>query len=435
MLQKYFDFKTLNTNYRTEIIAGLTTFLTMAYVIVVYPAMLNSVGVNGKAIFVATCLAAAFGSILMGVISNYPIALAPSMSLGGYFVYSVISQYGIPWPQALGATFIAGCLFFLLTVSGIRQQVITTLPNAIKIGMSAGIGLFLGAIACKNIGIIHLTSHIVLTTHIVFSADIFLCLLGLLLIALLDHFAVPGAILWGIILITICGIVLKLTPFLGIFSLPPSMADSFLALQLPQLHTLKIFTIIFTFVFVAFFDNTGTLIGILQQAKLIAPDGKAANLKRAFFADSIATMVGSCLGTSSVGSYIESAAGTRAGGRTGLTAIVVGLLFLLALFLAPLASSIPVYATAAALLYIALLMLRLLFTMDWRIYSEFIPAVITACAIPFTFSIVDGIGLGLVCYLLINLITRNFSKINLALIILTSIFIAYLLFNMLNIGE
>ena len=425
-LANYFEFTQNNTTWHTEFIAGLTTFLTMSYVVIVYPAMMNSVGIDGKSVFVATCLAAAFGSILMGTIAKYPVALAPSMGLAAYFTFGIINKMAIPWPIALGIVFISGILFLILALTKIRQHIITAIPLSIKIAIAAGMGLFLAAIALKNIGILVLTNHISLAPHIIFNAPCWLCLLAIIIMTLLDFYEIKGAILIGIIATTLLGIILHITPFNGIFSFPPHIHTTFLALQLPVQINHHFIIAIFTFFIVALFDNTGTLIGVLHLGKLIPPDGQIKRLPSVFIADSIATIFGSLLGTSSVGSYIESASGVRAGGRTGVTAIVVGILFLFTLFFQPLAASIPTYATAAALLYIATLMLRPMKYADWKNISEYVPALITVLAIPITFSLAVGIGIGLLSYVILNLSMRKINKLNISLLLLTTIFAIYL---------
>lgn len=395
-----FNLKKHNTSLSIEIIAGITTFLTMAYIMVVFPSILGGIGLDSKALFTATCLVAAIGSILMGFIANYPIALAPSMSLVGYFAFSLILKDKIPYAEALSIVFIAGLLFLLLSLSGWREKIINAIPACIKVGIASGVGLFLAAIALKNINIFDLTSHLVFAQHIVFNAQMALCILGVVLMAILDRYRVLGAIMLGIIIVTVIGIYLHKTPFLGIYSLPPSIAPVFASLQLPHEISIKLIVAVFTFLFVAFFDNTGTLIVVLHQEK------KITRVKQAFIADSIATMTGAFFGTSSVGSFIESAAGVRAGGRTGLTAVVVGILFLSALFFQPLAATIPAYATAAALLYVAFLMQRPLRHLHWHESREWLPAVLTALVIPFTFSIADGVIVGILAYLLLSVFKK-----------------------------
>lgn len=425
-LATYFNFKKYNASWHTEIIAGITTFLTMSYIIIVYPAMMNSVGIDGKSIFVATCLAAAFGSIFMGLIANYPIALAPAMGLGAYFAYGIVNKLGIPWQTGLGIVLLAGILFLLLAMTKIRQAIIVAIPLSIKIAIAAGIGLFLAVIALKNLNIITLSQHILLSQHITFNLQIVLCLIGVLFISFLDYHQIKGAILIGILSITLIGIVLKITPFIGIFSIPPQMHTTFFALKLPAFSNKNILIAIFTFFIAALFDNTGTLIAVLYQGKLMPSDGQIQKLKNVFIADSVATIIGSLLGTSSVGSYIESSSGVRAGGRTGVTAIIVGLLFLCSLFFQPFAASIPAYATAAALIYVAILMLKPIKYIEWRQLSEFIPALITLLAIPITFSLADGIGLGLLFYVIINFLCLKIEKLNIALLLITAIFTVYL---------
>lgn len=426
-LTDYFEIKKLNSSWRIEFIAGFTTFLTMAYVVIIYPAMLNSAGINGKAVFVATCLSAALGSILMGAFARYPIALAPSMGLAAYFTYGVIIKFGIPWNDAFGMVFMGGLLFLILTLTRMRQQILNAIPNSIKIAIAAGMGLFLGAIALKNIGILQLSTTLTIAKHITFSPQLFLCLTGFLLIALFEYIGILGSILIGILIITFCGIILKITPYVGFYSLPPSIHPTLGALHLNFRFESHYLIAIFTFFIIALFDNTGTLIGVLHQGKLIPPGGQIKRISKVFLADSITTLVGSCLGTSTVGSYIESAAGVRAGGRTGVTAITVGMLFLVTLFFQPFAAMIPAYATAAALLYVACLMLYPIKYIEWKNFTESIPALITLISIPLTFSIAEGVGLGLISYVVLNLLTRNFAKLNLVLYILNIIFVFYLL--------
>lgn len=413
------------TSLSIELIAGLTTFLTLAYVVIVYPSILGAVGIDPKAAFTATCLVGAIGSILMGLWANYPIALAPSMSLAGYFAFGVIAKYGIAWPEALGAVLIAGILFFILAMTGVRQQIVNAIPDTIKIALAAGIGLFLAVIALKNMNLILLNNHITLAKHFEFSPPVILFISTVILISLLDYFGVIGAILIGMLLTTVVGLLLGYDHFHGIFALPPSIKSSWAILQMPDFLNIKIALSIFTFLFVAFFDNTGTLIAVLQAGNLLQED-KSLRIKEAFLADSTATIIGAFLGTSSVGSYIESAAGVRAGGRTGLTAIVVGILFLAALFFSPLAAMVPVFATSAALFYIAILMQSSLKIIRWREITESIPALITLLAIPFMFSIADGIGLGLMSYVLLNIFARRWYKMNAILLGLAVVFAIYL---------
>lgn len=425
-IAQFFNFTENHTTLRTEIIAGCTTFLAMVYIVVVCPSILKNTGMDPQAVFTATCCASAFGSVLMGIWSNYPIALAPSMSLLSYFAYSVVQKAQIPWQVALGLVFFAGILFFLLTLTRIRQQIIYVISPALKLGITAGIGLFLGAIALKNVGILTVNHYLHLTYPLTFSIVDGLCLLGLLLIFLLDHLRIPGAILISILAMTVIGIFFHLTDFQGIFSLPPSILPVAGALHITDLFQVKFLGIIFTFLLVALFDNSGTLIAILYQAKIVKPDGEIPRLTQALTTDSIATVGASLLGVSSVGSFIESSAGVRAGGRTGLVAVVVAVLFLGTLFFSPLVAAIPAYATASALLYVAVQMLRPLRFLPWHDWVESITALMITLTIPLTFSIADGIGIGFIFYSGAVIVTRQWHKLSIFFCILTLVFVLYL---------
>jgi len=427
-LQRFFKLTAAQTTIKIELIAAITSFLTMAYVVMVNPVILGATGMNVEAVFVATCLAAAFGSLLMGLLANYPIGLAPSMGLNAYFAFVVVKQLGYPWEIALGAVFCAGIAFLLLTLVGVRQWLIRMLPPALKVGIGAGIGLFLGVIALQNLHLITVEPHWTFNPAVLTHLPFWLALAGLVLIFILGRYRIHGAILLGIIAVTIIGIILKLTPFQGVFSLPPSIEPTLLALKLPDFTDIKLLMVIFTFFFVALFDNTGTLIAILLQGKFIKSDSSIPRLNQALVADSAATIAGSLLGTSTTGSYIESSAGVKAGGKTGLTAVIIGLLFLLALFFAPLARTVPSFATAPALIYVAILMMQGLRLLRRSDYTEIITALITTLAIPITFSIADGICLGVISYVILNLIIGKVRNIHPALGCLSLIFAAFLLY-------
>lgn len=399
-IQKYFKLSEQHLTIRGEIIAGLTTFFTMSYIIVVNPMILSSVGMNYGAVFVATCLAAAFGSIFMGFIANYPLALAPTMSLNTYFAYIIVQHMGYSWQIALGTVFIAGVTFGILTLFGVRQWLITLVPTSLKISISAGIGLFLGVIALKSIGIVSLNPMPTIEFSAFLTTDVYLTLGGLTLITIFGYFRILGGILLGMLVITAIGVLIGVTTINQVVALPPSMMPTLFALELPPLNS-DLTMAIGVFLFAAFFDNTGALIGVLQQAKMIPSSGDIPRLNKVLFADSVASIFGALLGTSSTGSFIESTTGVRAGGRTGLTAVIVGLLFLIALFVEPLAKSVPSYATAAALLYVAGLMSKSLLEINRRNILDIVPAIITTVAIPATFSIAYGIILGFVSYFIL----------------------------------
>ncbi len=397
-MERLFRLSERGTDPRTEILAGFSTFLTMAYIIVVNPSIMTAAGIDAGAAFVATCLAAAIGSMLMGVIANFPIALAPGMGLNAYFAFAVVQGMGVPWQVALGAVFLSGLLFFAVSIFRVREWLVNGIPLSLKFGIAAGIGFFLGLIGLRGMGLV--VAHpatLVGLGPLGVTSTIIACA-GFLLIAGLSARGVPGSIVIGIIVTALVGIPFGLTNFQGIASLPPSLAPTFLQLDIAGAIGLGITGIIFTFFIVDLLDNTGTLIGTVHRAGLMKKDGSVPNLGKALVADSTGAMMGAVLGTSTTVSYIESAAGIQAGGRTGLTAVTVGVLFLLALFLAPLATSIPGFATAPALVFVACLMAKALAELDWEDATEYMPAIVTALAMPFTFSIATGIGLGFITY-------------------------------------
>lgn len=401
------------SSLKKEIIAGFTTFFTMAYIVVVNPAILSQAGMSYESVFVATCLAAALGCFLMGFFANYPIALAPSMSLNAYFTFYVVQQLHYPWQAALGIVFLAGLLFAVLTFTQFRQWIIYTMPKSLQMAIAAGIGLFLIAIAFKNLGI-HLTPDFVVPLN----TKIWLCIAGVLLAILFDRFRVIGAILLSMLVVSALGLLLNLVHLNHVIAMPPSMSPTFLQLQMPTFSNLQSIIIILVFLFVTLFDNTGTLVAILHQAKLLPQnqhDVRAKNLGRALFADSLAATLGALLGTSSTGSYIESAAGVRSGGRTGMTAYIVGLLFICALFFAPLAKAIPDYAAAAALIYVGGLMTKSIAAIPLRNYTESVPALLCVAIIPLTFSIADGVSAGFISYVLLKTITGKTRDLNFSL--------------------
>lgn len=398
LIEKLFRLHDNKTNRRTEVLAGFTTFLTMAYITVVNPAILSRTGMDFGAVFVATCLAAAFGSILMGVLGNYPVALAPGMGQNAFFTYSVVITGGYSWQAALGAVFISGIIFIIISILPLREWAINSIPRSLKMGISSGVGLFLGFIALKNAGVV-VENKATLVGLGDLTAYAPICfLVGFMLIAALHARRIPGAVIIGILLTTAVGWSFGFADFRGIASLPPSPMPVALQLDIAGALNLSMVTIILSFLLVDVFDTAGTLIGVATRAGIIGKDGRLPHLGGALLADSGATAFGALAGTSSTTSYIESAAGVEAGGRTGLTAVVTGLLFLGCLFFAPLAQSIPAYATAAALLFVCCLMAHGLTLLDWDDHTESIPAVITALAMPLSFSIANGIGIGFITY-------------------------------------
>ena len=398
MLSSYFKLRENGTTVRTEILAGITTFLTMAYITFVNPAILSDAGMDFGAVFVATCLAAAIGTLIMGLYANYPIALAPGMGLNAFFTYGVVLGMGHSWQVALGAVFISGILFIILSVLPVREWIINAIPRGLKMAISAGIGLFLAIIALKNAGVVVDHPATLITLGDPTSWPVILAFLGFFAIVALDHRKVPGAVIIGILAVTVVGVVLGVSEWKGLTSLPPDPTPTFLQLDLGGALQLGLITIVFTFLFVDLFDTAGTLIGLAHRAGLLDAQGRLPRLGKALLADSTATAAGALIGTSTTTSYIESAAGINAGGRTGLTAVTVAVLFLLALFFSPLAQTVPPYATAPALLFVACLMTRGLAEIDWEDVTESAPAVVTAIAMPLTFSIANGMGIGFITY-------------------------------------
>ncbi|MCT5193197.1 NCS2 family permease [Pseudomonas aeruginosa] len=423
MLEKLFQLKAHNTTVRTEILAGITTFLTMAYILFVNPSILGETGMDKGAVFVATCLAAAIGSTIMGLIANYPIALAPGMGLNAFFTYTVVLHMGHSWQVALGAVFISATMFFLLSIFRIREWIINSIPLPLRSAIAAGIGLFLALIALQNAGIVVDNPATLIGMGDLTKPAPILATLGFILIVALEARSVTGAVLIGILVVTAIAILLGVTQFGGVVSMPPSLAPTFLQLDIKGALDIGLVSVIFAFLFVDLFDNSGTLIGVAKRAGLMGKDGHMPKMGRALIADSTAAMGGSLLGTSTTTSYIESAAGVSAGGRTGLTAIVVAILFLLALFFAPLAGSVPAFATAPALLFVAVLMASGLAEIDWEDITVAAPVVVTALAMPFTYSIATGIAFGFISWTAIKVLSGRWRELNPALVILSVLFV------------
>ncbi|MBA4502487.1 NCS2 family permease [Marinobacterium marinum] len=428
MLDKLFKLSEHQTNIKTEVIAGLTTFLTMAYVIFINPSMLSASGMDSGAVFVATCLAAAIGCFVMGFWANYPIALAPGMGLNAFFSVTVVGQMGYSWETALGAVFISGVCFFLLSVFRIREWIINSIPLSLKGGIGAGIGLFLGFIGLKNAGIVINEDSTLVTLGDMSQWSAIMACLGFVIIATLYYRRMTGSVMIGILAITLVSLATGHVEFNGIVSSPPSLAPTFAKLDIIGALNIGLVSVVFSFLFVDLFDTSGTLIAVAQKGKMLTSDGKLPRLGRALMADSTATMAGSVMGTSTTTSYIESGAGIAAGGRTGLTAIVVGALFLASLFLSPLASTIPLYATAPALLFVAVLMTHSLVKIDWDDITEAAPVVIATVSMPLTFSITTGIAFGIISYTAIKALSGRFDQLNPALWILSALFIVKMAF-------
>jgi AGZA family xanthine/uracil permease-like MFS transporter len=423
MLETLFHLKENGTGVRTELVAGATTFLTMAYIVLVNPQILSAAGMDKGAVFVATCLASALATLFMALYANYPLALAPGMGLNAYFTYSVVLGLHYRWQVALGAVFLSGCIFLILSLTRVREWIIGTIPMSQKIAISAGIGLFLGIIALEDAGIVAASPATLVTLGNLKAPSTLLAAAGFVVMVALDRRRVPGAIIIAVLGTAAAGMLLRVSPFGGIASLPPSLGPTFLALDLKGALDVGVATIVFVFLFVDLFDNTGTLVGVAYRAGLVGADGTIPRLGRVLIVDSTASIAGSLLGTSTVTSYIESAAGVRAGGRTGLTGVVVAILFLLTLFLAPLAQSVPIYATAPALLFVACLMARGLTELDWDDVTEYAPAMVTALSMPLTFSIANGIAFGFVTYAAVKLLAGQWRDASPSGLLLAAIFI------------
>ncbi|NEI71790.1 NCS2 family permease [Rhizobium lusitanum] len=422
MLERIFKLSEHGTSVRTEVIAGVTTFLTMSYIIFVNPDILSTTGMDRNAIFVATCLAAALGSMIMGLVANWPIGMAPGMGLNAFFAFTVVAALGFTWQQALGAVFISGGIFVLLTVTGVRSWLIAGIPHSLRSAIAAGIGLFLAIIALKSAGIVVANKATLIGLGDLKQTGTLLAIFGFFVIAALDALNVKGSILIGILAVTILSWIFGVSEFHGIVSAPPSIMPTFLQLDIVGALHGGLVHIILVFVLVEVFDATGTLIGVAKRAKLIE-EGKPNRLSRALLADSAAIVAGSLMGTSSTTAYVESASGVQAGGRTGLTALTIAVLFLASLFISPLAASVPAYATAPALLYVAGLMMRELTEIEWDDLTEAAPAALTALAMPFTYSIANGLAFGFISYVVLKVCTGRWSTLHLATQIVAALFI------------
>ena len=422
MFERLFKLSEHGTTVRTEVIAGLTTFLTMSYIIFVNPDILSTTGMDRDAVFVATCLAAALGSMVMATMANWPIGMAPGMGLNAFFAFTVVAALGFTWQQALGAVFISGIIFVILTVTGVRSWLIQGIPHSLRSAIATGIGLFLGIIALKSSGIVVDNPATLVGLGDLKQSGPLLAILGFFVIAVLDALRVKGAILIGILVVTVLSWILGVSEFRGLVSAPPSILPTFLQLDIMGALHGGLLHVILVFVLVEVFDATGTLIGVAKRANLIQ-EGKPNRLGRALLADSTAIVAGSLMGTSSTTAYVESASGVQAGGRTGLTALTVAVLFLAALFISPLAGSVPSYATAPALLYVAGLMMREMTEVDWEDLTEAAPAALTALAMPFTYSIANGLAFGFITYVVLKLFTGKWKQIHPATAIVAALFV------------
>jgi AGZA family xanthine/uracil permease-like MFS transporter len=423
-LEGYFEFARFGTNWRTEILAGVTTFLTMAYIVLVNPAILAAAGMPLAAVTAATCLSAAFGSILMGVVARYPIALAPGMGLNAYFAYAVCIKMHVPWQTALGAVFLSGIIFLALTAVGIRQMILQAIPHELYAAVASGIGLFIALIGFRNAGLVVADPNTLVSLGNVRNPTTALALVGLILMVALEVRKVRGAILIGVLSITAVAWSMGMvhwTPAAGGFS---TLGATAFQLDIRGALSKGLLEIIFVFFFVDLFDNLGTLVAVTKRAGLLAPDDTIPRLNKILFTDAVATVFGSMTGTSTVTSYVESTAGVAAGGRSGVTAIVTGLLFLCAIGAAPFVGIVPPAATAPALILVGSLMLSTIVEIHWHDPLVAVPAFLTLVLIPFTYSIANGLGFGVIAWAVLHLVTGKFKKQEWLLYVLAALFLA-----------
>ncbi len=417
-IESLFKLKDHKTSFKREVLAGLATFLTMAYIMVVNPAILSETGMDFDSVFVATILASFVACMLMGILANWPVALAPGMGLNAFFTYAVVFGMGFTWQQALAAVFCSGILFLLISISPLRAYLINAIPRSLKFGIGAGIGLFLAIIGLKNAGIVVDNPATLVGLGDLKSAPVLLALLTFTLMIALDKLKIPGAIVISILSTTVLGFIFGVAQFQGFASSIPSMSPTFMQLDFSSIGSSLFLIVIFTILFVDFFDTAGTLTSVANLSGKVDKHGNVENIQKAVFSDSIATIVGSIFGTSNTTSYIESGAGIKEGGKTGLVAVSVGIFFLLCLFLAPLAKSIPAYATGAALVFIATFFCKNLVNIDWDDISEYSPALLATFIMPLTYSISNGIALAFIVYVVAKLISGKMSDLNPAVLII-----------------
>jgi AGZA family xanthine/uracil permease-like MFS transporter len=424
VLEKLFKIKAQGSSVKAEVIGGITTFLTMAYIIFVNPSILSQAGMDQGAVFVATCLAAAIGCLIMGLWANYPVALAPGMGLNAFFTYSVVLGMGYTWQAALGAVFFSGILFFILSAFRIRAWIINSIPATLRLAIAAGIGAFLALIGLQNANIIVAHEATLVTLGDMSQLSVLLAGLGFFLIIGLVARQIQGAALISILLITFIGWLLGDVNYTGIVAAPPSLAPTFMQLDIAAAFDVAMLSVIFAFLFVDLFDTSGTLMAVAQRAGMTDKNGKLPRLEKALMADSTASVAGSMLGTSTTTSYIESASGVASGGKTGLTAVVVGVLFVLAIFFAPLAGMVPAYATAGAIIYVSVLMLFTLRSVDWDDVTEAAPVAVVLLMTPLTYSIADGIALGFISYVVVKALGGRYKELNWSVAVLAALFVA-----------
>ncbi|MBI4408167.1 MAG: NCS2 family permease, partial [Gemmatimonadetes bacterium] len=412
MLERLFQIHRSRTTVRTEVAAGFTTFLTMAYIVVVNPSILAEAGVPFEGALFATCIASAIAMVVMGLVANYPFALAPGMGLNAYFTYTVVQGLGVPWQTALGAVFLSGVAFLLLTAGRVRALVVDAVPATLKAAAAAGIGVFIAFLGLRNAGVVVASPATFVGLGRIAAGGTLLSLAGLVVTAALLARRVKSALIWGILGVSAAAMALGLAPLPEAVLSVPDAGSTFLALDIRGALALGFLDIVFVFLFVDLFDSVGTFMGLALQGGYLTPDGRIPRVNRALFADATGTVAGALLGTSTVTTYIESAAGIGEGGRTGLVAVVVAALFLLAAFAAPIAGAIPPIATAPALIVVGALMLRAVVAVPWDDMSEAVPAFLTILAMPLTFSIANGLALGFISYVLVKVLAGRFREVS-----------------------
>lgn len=428
MLERVFKLREHGTTARTEVIAGFTTFLTMVYIVFVNPQILGVAGMDTSAVFVTTCLIAAFGSILMGLFANLPVALAPAMGLNAFFAFVVVQAMGLPWQVGMGAIFWGAVGLLLLTIFRVRYWMIANIPVSLRVGITSGIGLFIGMMGLKNAGVIVANPETLVSIGNLTSHSVLLGVLGFFIIAILASRNIHAAVLVSIIVTTLIGWIMGDVHYNGIVSAPPSVTSVVGHVDLAGSFNLGLAGVIFSFMLVNLFDSSGTLIGVTDKAGLADEKGKFPRMKQALFVDSISSVTGAFVGTSSVTAYIESSSGVSVGGRTGLTAVVVGILFLLVIFLSPLAGMVPPYAAAGALIYVGVLMTSSLARVNWQDLTESVPAFITAVMMPFSFSITEGIALGFISYCVMKIGTGRLRDLSPCVVIVALLFVLKIVF-------
>ena len=422
MLEKLFGFNPKETTVRTEIMAGITTFLTMAYILAVYPNILSETGMDKGALFTTTVVMSALATIFMGLYAKLPLALAPGMGLNAFFAYSVCMIMGYSWQFALTAVFLEGIVFILLTITNLREKIVDVIPETLKHSISAGIGLYIAFIGLKSAGIIVNNEATLVSLGGLTSGSALLGVIGILVTSVLLVKQVKGSLLFGILATTLIGIPLGVTKIDGVFSAPPSIEPIFMQFEWDNIFTKEMFIIVFTFLFVDLFDCIGTVIGVTTRAGMVK-DGKIPHLKEVFMVDSVATTAGAVMGTSTVAVYVESAAGVNEGGRSGLTAVVTGACFFLAMFFAPLFLAIPAAATAPVLVLVGLMMMSAVLKIDFGNYAEAIPAFLCIIFMPLSYSISEGIVLGHLSYVFIHLLSGDYKKVSVGMCVLAAFFL------------